>query len=142
MPETAAFCPGCGRIMRSAAHLHARVGVFPENIAGALAYLTFLPAIVFLAVKPYNSNRFLRFHCFQCLFLCAALLLIAIAIKLVGFVLLIIPVLGRLLVVLMTMVVGLAAIVVWLVLLVKALQGEPFKLPVLGDLAEQFASAQ
>jgi uncharacterized membrane protein len=140
MPETAAFCPGCGRIMQTEARLHGRVGIFPENIAGALAYM-FFPAVAFLVLKPYNNNRFLRFHSFQCLFLCAALLLIAIAIKLVGFVLLIIPVLGRLFLVLMAMVVVLATVVVWLVLIVKALQGEPFKLPVLGDLADQFASA-
>ena len=126
--------------MQTAGHLHTKVGVFPENIAGALAYLTFLPAIVFLILKPYRSNRYLRFHSLQCLFLCAALIVIAIAIKVVGLVLLVIPVLGRLLVALMTIVVGLAAVVVWLVLIVKALQGEPFKLPLLGELAEQFAS--
>ena len=140
MPETAAFCPGCGRPMQTAARAHGRVGVFPENIAGALAYITFVPAIVFLFLKPYNSNRFLRFHSFQCLFLCAAAVLTAIALKVVGPVLLIIPVLGHLLVVLMSMVVGLAAVVVWLVLIVKALQGEGFKLPLLGEFAEQLAS--
>lgn len=140
MPETAAFCPGCGRPMQTT-HLHGRVGVFPENIAAALAYITFLPAMVFLIFEPYKSNRFLRFHSLQCLFLFAALVLIAIVLKLVGFVLLIIPVLGHLLQVLLTVVVGLAAIVVWLVLIVKALQGELFKLPLLGDLAEQFVSA-
>jgi len=139
MPESAAFCPNCGRPMQSAARVHGRVGVFPENIAGALAYITFIPAIVFLFLAPYNSNRFLRFHSFQCLFLWAALALIGIVLKVVGLVLLIIPVLGHLLVVLMSMVVGMAAVVVWLVLIVKALQGEAFKLPVVGEFAEQLA---
>jgi len=141
MPETAAFCPGCGRPTQAVARAHGRVGVFPENIAGALAYITFVPAIVFLVLSPYNENRFLRFHSFQCLFLWAAVVLIAIALKLVGLILLIIPVLGHLLVVLMSMVVALAAVVVWLVLIVKALQGEAFKLPILGEFAEQLASA-
>jgi uncharacterized membrane protein len=118
-----------------------RVGVFPENIAGGLAYLSFIPAIVFLILAPYNKNRFVRFHAFQCLFLCAAVVLIGIALKLVGFVLLIIPVLGHLLVVLMSMVVVLAAVVIWLVLIVKALQGESFKIPLLGEFAEHLASA-
>jgi len=125
--------------MQTAAH--GRVGVFPENIAGAVAYITFVPAIVFLVAAPYKENRFLRFHSFQCLCLWAAVLVIAIALKLVGFILLIVPVLGHLLVVLMSMVVGLASVVVWLVLIVKALQGEAFKLPVLGEFAEQLASA-
>jgi uncharacterized membrane protein len=39
----------------------------------------------------------------------------------------------------MSMVIGLAAVVVWLVLIVKALQGEAFKLPVLGEFAEHMA---
>jgi uncharacterized membrane protein len=140
MPETAAFCPGCGRPMQTA-RANGRVGVFPENIAGALGYLSFIPAIVLLLLAPYNKNRFVRFHSFQCLFLWAALLLIGIALKLVGFILLIIPVLGHLLVVLMSMVVALAAVVIWLVLIVKALQGESFKIPVLGEFAEHMASA-
>lgn len=139
MPETAAFCPGCGRPMQ-AARVHGTVGVFPENIAGALAYITFIPAIVFLLLAPYNTNRFLRFHSFQCLFLWASLALIGIALKIVSWILLIIPVLGHLLVVLLTMVLGLAAVVVWLVLIVKSLQGEAFKLPVLGEFAEQLAT--
>ena len=64
---------------------------------------------------------------------------VGIAIKIVGLVLLIIPVLGHLLVFLISMVIGLAGFAIWLVLVVKALQGEAFKLPVLGDVAEQQA---
>ena len=124
-----------------AARARGRVGAFPENIAGAIAYITFIPAIVFLVLAPYNANRFLRFHSFQCLFLWATAVLTGIALKLIGFVLLIIPVLGHLLVVLLSTVIGLAAVVIWLVLVVKALQGEAFKLPVLGDFADELASA-
>ena len=36
----------------------------------------------------------------------------------------------------------LAAFVIWLVLIVKALQGEPFQLPLLGDFAEQQSGEQ
>src|SRR5262245_42439692 len=35
MPETAAFCPGCGRSMHSVASARNKVGKLPENIAGA-----------------------------------------------------------------------------------------------------------
>ena len=141
MPETAAFCPGCGRPTPTAARVHGRVGIFPENIAAAVAYITFIPAIIFLFLSPYNANRFLRFHSLQCLLLWAAAAIIGIALKAISFVLLIIPVLGNLLVVLMSMVLGLAVLVVWLVLIVKGLQGEAFKLPLLGEFAEQLASA-
>ena len=141
MPETAAFCPGCGRPMQTGARAHGGVGVFPENIAGALAYFTFIPAIIFLFLAPYNTNRFVRFHSLQCLFLWATLVSTAIALKIISLVLLFIPVLGHLLVVLLSMFLSLGAVMVWLILIVKALQGEAFKLPVLGEFAEQMASS-
>jgi uncharacterized membrane protein len=137
MPETAAFCPGCGRPMQTEARAQGKVGVLPENIAGALAYFTFLPAIVFLVLEPYNKNRFLRFHSVQCLLFCGAEILIAIALKLASVVLFIVPVFGPLLVLLVSMVVGLASLVIWLVLVVKAAQGVMFKLPLLGDFASR-----
>jgi len=115
------------------------VGIFPVNVAGALAYVTLLPAIIFLLLEPYNKNRFVRFHSLQCLFLWLACLVIGVAVKFAGLILFIIPVLGHLLVWLISMVVVLAAFVIWLVLVIKALQGEMFKLPVLGDFAEQHA---
>jgi len=117
------------------------VGVLPENVGGALAYFTFIPAIVFLVLEPYNKNRFLRFHSVQCLLLWAAAILVAIALKLASVVLFIVPVLGPLLVWVVAAVVALAAIVIWLVLVVKAFQGEMFHLPVLGEFAAQYASS-
>jgi uncharacterized membrane protein len=140
MPETAAFCPGCGRPMQTEARAQGKVGALPEPIAGALAYLTFIPAIVFLVLDPYKSNRFVRFHSFQCLLLWGAGILVAITLKLAGLLLFIIPVLGPLLVVLVSTVVGLAAVAIWLVLVVKAFQGLMFKLPLLGDFAAQRGS--
>jgi uncharacterized membrane protein len=141
MPETAAFCPGCGHPMLTATRAQGKVGALPEPIAGALAYLTFIPAILFLVLEPYNKNRFVRFHSVQCLLLWAAAIVLAIALKLASVVLFIIPVLGPLLVWVVTVVVGLAVLVIWLVLVVKAFQGEMFKLSMLGDLAEQYAGS-
>ena len=96
-----------------------RVGVLPENVAGALAYFTFIPAILFLVIEPYKKNRFVRFHSVQCLLLWGASGLFAIALKLASVVLFIIPVLGPLLVWLVSTVVVLAAVVIWVVLVVK-----------------------
>jgi uncharacterized membrane protein len=141
MPETAAFCPGCGRPLPVATRAEGRVGAFPESIAGALAYITFIPAIAFLLIEPYKQNRFARFHSIQCLGLWVVAVVMAVVLKVLGLVLFIIPVLGHLLAVLISVVVGLACVVVWLVLVVKALQGEMFKLPVLGDFSEQRANA-
>jgi uncharacterized membrane protein len=140
MPETAVFCPGCGRSMKIEKPARGKVGAFPENIAGTLAYFTFIPAIVFLLVDPYKGNRFVRFHSLQCLLLCGATILAAIALKLASVVLFIVPVLGPLLMVLVSIVVALAAAVIWLVLVVKAFQGVTFRLPVLGDFAAHYAT--
>jgi len=111
----------------------------PESVAGGLAYLSFIPAIVFLFLEPYKSNRFVRFHSFQCLFAWVAAIVIGAVLRLLSMVLFIIPHLGPLLVLLVHVVVGLAALFVWLVLLVKAVQGEWFKLPLIGDFAERYS---
>jgi uncharacterized membrane protein len=141
MPETAAFCPGCGRSMAVAHAAREQIGMLRENVAGALAYLTFIPAIVFLSRAPYNKNPFVRFHSIQCLLLWVAALATGSAIRLAGIVLFLIPIVGPLFVWLVSIVAGLAAFVLWLVLVVKALQGQDFKLPLLGDFAAQHADS-
>ena len=115
------------------------VGIFPEKIAGALAYFSFVPAIVFLLVEPYKRNRFVRFHAFQSLFLSASALAVAVLLWLLGKILYIVPVIGHLLIFLISVVVALAVLVIWAVLLIKAYQGESFKLPILGDVAGERA---
>lgn len=140
MPETAAFCPGCGRALRTPERAQGRVGVFPEPIAGALAYITLIPAILFVFLEPYKQNRFVRFHSIQCLLFWAVSIVAAIALRLAGMLLYIVPVLGPLLLLVLWTVVGLAAFVVWLVLVVKAFQGEMFELPLIGDYAARQAA--
>jgi uncharacterized membrane protein len=125
--------------MRPAERAHGRVGGLPESVAGALAYFV-LPAIVFLLVQPYSKNRFVRFHSLQCLGVCLASLVTGAALRLLGFVLFFVPV-GRLFFLLVSMLVSLAFFVIWIVLIVKALQGEKLKLPVIGDFAERQAAA-
>ncbi len=145
MPDSAGYCPGCGRAMRPDVGADVRpderargtVGALPETLAGALAYFTIIPAIVFLVVEPYSKNRFVRFHSFQCLGLCLVAVVVGAMLRVVGFMVFFIPVLGHLLVWLVSMVVSLAFFAIWAVLVVKALQGEMVKLPLVGDFAEQ-----
>ena len=140
MPETAAFCPGCGRPMQKPApNAHGEAGLFAEHLAGALAYLTFIPAILFLVLGPYKKSRFVRFHSVQCLLLWGAGTVVALALKLATPLLFLVPAVGPLLVVVVSTVVVLAAALLWLVLIVKALQGEMFKLPLLGEFAVEYA---
>ena len=104
-----------------------------DNVAGALAYLTIIPAILFLVLEPFNKKRFVRFHAFQSIFFFVAWIVIDIGLTFIGH----IPFLGLLL----WPLVGLALFVVWLVLVLKAYQGQMFKLPVIGDMAEKQAGA-
>jgi uncharacterized membrane protein len=99
-----------------------------------VAYCTIVPAIIFLLVEPYKSDRFVRFHSLQCLGLWLSLFVLGFAMWIVGSVLGIIPMLAMLL--LSTLIV-LAAVVTWGLLVVKALLGESFKLPWIGELAER-----
>jgi uncharacterized membrane protein len=122
--------------MGTAERAHGMVGLLPETLAGALAYFL-VPAIVFLLVEPYNKNRFVRFHSFQCLGFCLAGVVVGALLRVVGVVLFFIPAIGHPLVWLVSMLVSLAFFMVWVVLVVKALQGEMFKLPLVGDFAER-----
>ncbi|HET9305210.1 MAG TPA: hypothetical protein VFO46_04215 [Candidatus Sulfotelmatobacter sp.] len=125
--------------MRSAVRAQGKVGALSESVAGGLAYFTFLPALVFLLLEPYKKSGFIRFHSMQCLLATVALILVGVVLKLAGLLLFIVPVLGPLLVLIVDVTAGLAAVFVWLVLVVKALQGETFKLAWLGDLAERYS---
>jgi uncharacterized membrane protein len=99
-----------------------------DTAAGALAYVTIIPAIIFLIVEPYNKNSYVKFHSWQSIFFCIA----AFAVHLV---LSLIPVIGWILVPF----VSLGFLVIWIILLLKALKGERFQLPLIGKLAAQQA---
>jgi len=103
-----------------------RTPAISQNLAAMLCYV-FFAAVIFLLVEPYNRNRFVRFHAFQSiLFTIAWVVLHGVVI---------IPYLGWV----MWPVVELAFLISWIVLLIKAYQGVMFKLPVIGDFAEQHA---
>ena len=108
-----------------------------DNFIAAAAYLTFLPAIIFVLIEPFKRNRFVRFHSFQSIFLAAATIVAAIAMRILYSVLALIPGLGYLLAWLTSTVALLAWVILWILLLVKALQGETFRLPWIGNLAEK-----
>jgi len=96
-------------------------GGVDDNIAGALAYLPII-AIIWLLVDPYNKNRFVRFHAFQALGLTVVSILASW-----------IPLLGW-------CIIPLVVFVAAIVCAVKAFQNEKFKLPVLGNFAEEQAN--
>ncbi len=96
-----------------------------DSAAGAIAYLTIIPAIVFLLLEPYKNKAFIRFHCIQelslavCMFVLHFFWMIPFlgwAIALVGY---------------------LVLFVVWCLCILKASQGGSFKIPVIGKFAAE-----
>ena len=114
-------------------------GGLQDNVAGLLVYLIGILAIVFLLIEPYNKNKFVRFHCFQCIFYWCAAVALGIGMAVLGIVLGMLH-LGAL-VLLLWPVVWLAYFVGWVLLMVKAYQGQMWKLPFIGDLAAKQAGA-
>jgi uncharacterized membrane protein len=112
-----------------------------DNVAGMLAYITIIPAIIFLVAEPYNKSRFIRFHSFQNLFLHAAGFVLWVGLFIVSLVLAFIPILGHLISFLLWAGLCVGFFVVWIILLMKANQGQMWKLPFIGDLAEKQANA-
>jgi uncharacterized membrane protein len=135
-------CAACaGRVATVPPTPTASAGGMADNVAGMLAYITIIPAIIFLVMEPYNKNRFVRFHSWQNIFLHAAWIALWIALMILSAVLAVIPILGHVIAFLMWMVLMLGGFVIWIILLIKANQGQMYKLPFIGDLAEKQANA-
>lgn len=96
-----------------------------ENLEALLTYvLGWITGIVFLFLE--KENEYVRFHAMQSLVTFLALFVITIVI---GW----IPILGWLI----SFLLSILGIVLWLILMVKAYQGELYKLPIAGDFAEE-----
>lgn len=94
------------------------------NLAAAISYVFgWLSGLIFFIVE--KENVFVRFHAMQSILFSVAwtILMILLAITVVG------PAL-----------VSLILFVFWIILIIKAFQGEEFKLPVIGDMAEKYAA--
>lgn len=135
-------CAACaGRVATAPAVPQASAGGMTDNVAGMLAYITIIPAIIFLVMEPYNKNRFVRFHSWQNIFLCLGAFVCWIALFIVSAVLAFIPILGHLIAFLLWAALSVGLLVAWILCLLKANQGQMYKLPVVGDLAEKQANA-
>jgi uncharacterized membrane protein len=107
---------------------------FSDNGAGALAYITFIPAVIFLAIPPYNKSSYVRFHAWQSIFLAVGWVAFFIVLAILSR----IPLFGLIIFPLM-LVVDLGMFILWIVVVLKALNGQRIKLPIIGALAESQA---
>ena len=96
-----------------------------ENIEALFCYvLGFITGIIFLIIE--RENKFVRFHAIQSIATFLPLFVISYIVR-------IIPFIGGIL----SFLIGVLEFVLWIVLMYKAYKKEWFKLPVVGDIAEQ-----
>jgi uncharacterized membrane protein len=128
--NSSAFCPHCGvnTTTGAAASIPSQQGGLSETAAGAVAYITIIPAIIFLVMEPYNRSSFIRFHSWQSIFL-------GVTAAVVHTILAVIPILGWILL----LPVSLAFLGLWIFVIIKASRGERYKIPFIGNFAEQQA---
>ena len=95
------------------------------NVEALLSYLLgFITGIIFFLIE--KENKFVRFHALQSIVVFGSLFV-------VGLVLPFVLVVGQVLFLLLWVV----QVVLWIILMIKAYQGERFKLPIAGDIAEK-----
>ncbi len=114
------------------------------NLVGALTYLAgFITGIIFLALDPYKSNSFVRFHAFQSIFFNIAWIGFWILWMILSAVLtpLTAGVFGLIALPLM-LIFGLAGFGIWIFLMYQAYQQKLFKLPIVGKFAAERAGVR
>ncbi len=144
--EHVAYCPQCGQPQVGApgaappAAGGARSGM-SENVAALLCYvLGWITGLIFFLV---DKRPYVRFHAAQSIVVFGALHILSVALGImfgVGWLFGGVAGWSSLGVgVLLHLVARLAGFFLWIVLMVKAYQGERFRVPVAADLAESFA---
>jgi uncharacterized membrane protein len=94
------------------------------NTAALLSYVAgFITGIIFFVIE--KDNKFVKFHAMQSIILFAATFALQMVCVMLPIFIVLIPLLN------------LAVLILWIILMVKAYQGETFKLPVIGEIAEK-----
>jgi uncharacterized membrane protein len=107
-----------------------------DDAASGLAYLTFVPAIIFLVVAPFSTNPKVKFHAWQSIFLAVAWFAAWIILMVLAFV----PFVGWMLLPI-HLLLFLGLFIVWLIAIIQAFQGKRFSIPLIGPIAAKQAGA-
>ena len=118
-----------------------------ENIAALLAYVFgWVSGLVFFLME--KDSKLVRFHAMQSILFCVLFAVLGIALWVVTFLFLLVgamlpDIMGSLLALLGTfiwLVFSVALLIAWILCLVRAYQGQFFKLPVIGNMAEKIVN--
>lgn len=140
IPVNSSTCTLCGTpfVSEVTASETTSLGL-PQNVVAVLCYvLGWITGLVFLFAE--KENKFVRFHAMQSVFTFGGLTWLFIIAFSVSILLIEVPDIGP--IVWLFWVVGwlwfLLIVILWIVLMVKAYQGERFKLLCIGKYAEKF----
>jgi len=112
-----------------------------DTAAAAIAYITIIPAIIFLVMEPYKRVPLIKFHSLQCLFFNAVVIVLYVIFSILwGIVAHILPLLA-LLGIFVWLALFLVFFCIWVFCVFKASKGEWFKLPIIGDIAMKQAQS-
>ena len=107
------------------------------HAAGAIAYITFVPALVFLFMPPYSTRPFVRFHAWQSIFLNVAAFLVNIILSMLAVMTLF---MGPSLFYTIIRVIWVIWTLLWIVCVLQAVNGKRFRLPLIGNIAENLST--
>jgi len=108
------------------------------NIASLLCYICMpITSIIFLIIEKENQD--VRFHAWQGTAFGVAYIVLIIALEILAAILGAIASVLGIIIGFFVPIVGLAAFVVWIVCLIKAYQGERWRIPLVGDFAAKKA---
>jgi len=130
--EGTKYCQNCGSMLDTQAPKVAGSTTSLEpNVAGLLCYvLGWITGLVFILIE--KENKFVRFHAMQSIVTFGAFTVLWIPFSILSQMDIL-----RVLFGILQAVTGILAFVLWIVLMIKAYQGERFKLPIAGDIAEK-----
>lgn len=122
------FCPKCGAPLAAGAGRPGSTLNIDQNLAGLLCYLGWwITGLIFYLME--KENKFVRFHALQSIATFVVVFVLWLVLQVLAQVFWPFYILGAPF--------WIASVVLWIVLMVKAYQGEKWKLPVAGDIAEK-----
>jgi len=127
--EGTKYCQNCGSMLDTqAAKVAGSTTSLEPNVAGLLCYLVgWITGLVFILIE--KENKFVRFHAMQSIVTFGVITVLWVVLQVLASIFWPFYVLG--------VPFWILSVVLWIVLMVKAYQGERFKLPIAGDIAEK-----
>jgi uncharacterized membrane protein/ribosomal protein L40E len=127
--EGTRYCQNCGSMLDAqATKATGSTTSLEPNVAGLLCYLAgWITGLIFILIE--KENKFVRFHAMQSIVTFGALTVVWIILQVLTSILWFFWILD--------VPVWILSVVLWIILMVKAYQGERFKLPIAGDFAEK-----